>query len=473
MRKKILFFNWTPFDNPQNAGGGITIYIKNVIQNIDTSKYDVYFLSAGEKYNPFRLKPYLRKSKNIFAEKCKSFEVINAESFAPMGISSWKLNHYAKSKKEDLLIEKFNKKFGPFDIVHITNIASVFPSLIKLKEKNPHTKLIFDIHNYNFCCLNSLLFRHDINTLCTDYCNGKNCLHCFKNDIHSKKIFLNRIKIYLDSNKFLKPFTKKLLKFRFFYQFRYKKYYLDNKNKISTCDDFVNYRNTNISLINKYADHILAVSKRVSEIGIAYGLKKEKIKVSYIGTSFSENTKKRELTDTSKFTIAYFGYARISKGYFFLIKELSKLPPDITKNINLIFCAKNSKPADIKHLSNFNSIQLYNGYTHNDMLSRLTNVNLGIVPVLWEDNLPQVAIELTSMGVPILCSNLGGASELSNSKHFIFNPNTENDFNKKLLDIINNKSLLDEYWKEFNGLTSIQENLNHLYQLYEGEYVKN
>lgn len=468
MRRKILFYNWTPFDNPQNAGGGITIYLKNIIGNINCSKYDVYFLSAGEKYNPFWGKPYIRKSQNIFGEKCKSFEIINAESFAPMGLASWCLNRYAKSQKEDLLIEKFNKKYGPFDVIHIANIASVFPSIIKLKEKNPNTKFIFDIHNYNFCCLNSLLFRRDTNKLCSDFCNGESCLYCFKNDIHTKKIFLERVKSYLESTKILKPFTKLLLKMKFFYQYKYKKYYLDKKNNKSIGLDFVNYRNTNIWLINQYADYILAVSKRVADIGIKYGLNKDKMRISYIGTSFSENTQKRIVTDTSKFTIAYFGYARISKGYFFLIKELSKIPPEIAKDINLIFCAKNSKPSDIKRLSKFNSIQIYNGYTHKDMLSRLTNVDLGVVPVLWEDNLPQVAIELTSMGVPILCSNLGGASELSNSKHFIFNPDLENDLMEKIINILNDRSLLEEYWKEFNGLTSIQSNLDYLYKLYEG-----
>jgi hypothetical protein len=44
----------------------------------------------------------------------------------------------------------------------------------------------------------------------------------------------------------------------------------------------------------------------------------------------------------------------------------------------------------------FRAITLHDGYTHAGLDRVLEGVQLGIVPPIWEDNLPQVAIEMVS-----------------------------------------------------------------------------
>ena len=60
----------------------------------------------------------------------------------------------------------------------------------------------------------------------------------------------------------------------------------------------------------------------------------------------------------------------------------------------------------------------------------MEDVNLGIVPPLWEDNLPQVAIEMISNGIPVLTSMNGGAKELNS--HVMFRFHTEKDLLEKI-----------------------------------------
>ena len=88
-----------------------------------------------------------------------------------------------------------------------------------------------------------------------------------------------------------------------------------------------------------------------------------------------------------------------------------------------------------------------NGYTKNNQKELLQGANLGILPVMWEDNLPQVAIEQIAYGVPVLTSDLGGAKELCNDLNFVFKAGNVTDFINKLYNIYEHRELLLEYWK--------------------------
>src|SRR5262249_23128484 len=69
-------------------------------------------------------------------------------------------------------------------------------------------------------------------------------------------------------------------------------------------------------------------------------------------------------------------------------------------------------------------------------------IDLGIVPVLWEDNLPQVAIEFVGSGLPVLSSDLGGAQELLDCPRLTFRAGSFKDFFAKLQGVVDDPGLL-------------------------------
>ena len=89
--------------------------------------------------------------------------------------------------------------------------------------------------------------------------------------------------------------------------------------------------------------------------------------------------------------------------------------------------------------------------------------------MIWEDNLPQVAIEYVAHGVPALCSNLGGASELCPLKEFIFEANNEKDFIDKLTNIVENKKILEKYFSNNIKLVTMEEHIHTLLDYYKEE----
>ena len=86
---------------------------------------------------------------------------------------------------------------------------------------------------------------------------------------------------------------------------------------------------------------------------------------------------------------------------------------------------------------------------------------------MWEDNLPRVAIEQIAMGVPILTSNLGGASELfGRNPNYVFNAGNIDDFIKKLGEILDNPDLLNKFWENVRPLITMEEHAKKLSSLY-------
>ena len=151
---------------------------------------------------------------------------------------------------------------------------------------------------------------------------------------------------------------------------------------------------------------------------------------------------------------------------------LEKLPPETAAKMKLTLAVKitdRETQARIESLrKTMAGIRVYDGYTHEDLPEILTDVQLGIVPHLWEDNLPQVAIELKAYGIPILTSHLGGAKELTLSKDFCFRAGDVEDFNEKLCAFTANPERLGEYWLGAPKLPTMEEHIEELMKYYPG-----
>ena len=119
-----------------------------------------------------------------------------------------------------------------------------------------------------------------------------------------------------------------------------------------------------------------------------------------------------------------------------------------------------------KRLALFHSVEIIHGYSHRDLPVILKGAHLGLVPVLWEDNLPQIAIEMVAYGVPILCSRAGGASELCTSDQFSFAAGNTKEFIEKLTYLEEHRVALAEYWEHHSSLTTMQKHIEKLQQYY-------
>ena len=115
----------------------------------------------------------------------------------------------------------------------------------------------------------------------------------------------------------------------------------------------------------------------------------------------------------------------------------------------------------------FSSFELLDGYDHSTLPSILEKTNVGVVPVLWEDNLPQVAIEFYAHGASVLASDLGGAHELSHANDFTFKGGDIAMLCESIKKIVSNPSITSSYFESGIKLSTVSQHFNELKKVYE------
>ena len=469
---KVLHYYWTQYDDTEKFGGGIRVYLKNII-DVQKEKYEVYMLNSGVDYN-FKRNTYIKQ--NGYKKDIKQFSIVNSPMIAPSKCSFLKQDIYLTDKILYKTFVDFIKKYGPFDVIHFHSLEGLSLNVLKIKKILPKTKMILTLHNYYPFCPQVNLWKND-NKSCDNFHNGKDCISCMSYIPNSRLVKYSYIITYYLKMIHCDRYSEGLLKkIKNIYN-KYKKY-LSYKNKekvvVFDLDNYYKaFRLENVEYINRYIDKVICVSNRVEQIATNMGINSDKCEVIYIGSDFARNQMQRVKYPMKNkvLNIIYMGYARRDKGFYFFIDALKKMPKELSRKIGITIAARFDDENILfvinKLKKKFNHINIYNGYSREQIKNITKNINLGIVPVLWEDNLPQIAMELKSMGIPILVSNRGGASELSLAKFFKFEAENVKNFNGKISYILDNPEILNEYYKEHVKLKTIEEHCDLLDKIYK------
>ena len=458
---RILIYNWVPYNNQWNFGGGVTVYCRNLIQQIrrNNPEVSIYVLSSGFAYDASSLEIFTRKI-NSDSPDVHQYEIVNSP--IPAEQANMFVNPTAAVKNERLkkVFSDFLSKYGPFDVIHFNNIEGLSLDVFDLKKDYPDTRFIYSIHNYVPMCVHGFYYMRHKHKNCTPDHTGKDCMKCTRISIrrniadatYDRGLFNKDPKLCYSKKKWVDNFGLSILDEE-----------TDEKN-------ILNFSRTAIEKINKYCDNILAVSKRVFEIAEDNGFDTSKMLVSYIGTKVAEHQighSAYEVKDKLKLVFLGNDINFEEKGYPFLLEALSELESDYASKIDIVLTVRQKEHAEIySMLSRFGSLKVINGYTHNDIPDILRGCNLSIVPVLWEDNLPQIAIESVAYGVPVLASTAGGASELCDSKMFSFEAGNKDDLLNKIRHFVDDPNALSEYWRHHHGLVTMEEHWKQLMQIY-------
>lgn len=467
---KVLIYNWVPFDNPGGVGGGVTVYCRNVIQTLLRKRPDVrvYFLSSGWAYDVSLNKTFIRSTSNCFGDRVRSFEIVNSPVPAPIDMCFMNPDTMFSNDGLKALIDQFIEENGSFSAIHFNNFEGLSLDVFELKKKYTDTRFVFSLHNYVAFCMTGFYFRRDKKCICDSQKSNVKCDSC------------------IDRNNF-KNIEEEIIKrgqFPVSNPTSYDEYSWIDKIGLSTINErkksesFCEYSSRATDTLNKYFDAVVAVSERVKSIALENGLTPELVRTDYIGTKVADYQIRRSSSPVKEyFKIGFLGsdLHYIEKGYPFLLDALELLNKDIASKIDLVLTTTTFNEDELIHqkLSAFHNVQIIHGYKHSDLSRILAGVNLGIVPVLWEDNLPQIAIEMVANGIPILCSDAGGAKELSKSEKFVFEAGNAADFQKKLLDILKHPECLEDYWKGHEGLVTMDkhfETLSNIYNLPEKQF---
>lgn len=385
---------------------------------------------------------------------------------------------------------------GPFDVIHFNNLEGLPADVLSLKEHWPQTRVILALHNYYPICPQVNLW-HQERENCLNFKDGQKCSDCLPLQHDENIVRLANAVAFNLKKRGIRPGTRlfdrgfgpgmrvarRLVRF---YQSRLAKPARKQLGKTETpnkllrkvephAPKFKHRRDTFVALINRHCDTVLCVSERVGEVAVKFGISPNLIQTSYIGTKHAEKFEQTSAAASlvkpdGTLTLTYLGYMRQDKGFFFLLDALEALPAKTAKRINMVIASRLVDQPTMDRIANLTtrlaSVEFADGYGHDQLDELLEDTDLGVIPVLWEDNLPQVAIEMHARHIPLLTSDLGGAQELGRCKDLVFKAGSTRDFAAKLRAVLDSKISLEQYWLGAMAPHSMAEHLADLTKVY-------
>lgn len=359
---------------PLSYQGGITNYVRQLAFTQFENGVDVCVLGAKDTVEyPFR----------YFSFKSK----IIPFSYTPL-----------KDKLSLKWLDDFFKK-EKFDLIHIHALEYVDWDLFEVIKDH---KYIVSLHDYCFICPRVTMFTYK-GEVCCKY-DEKKCSLCIS--------YLERIKIIRRCFEKLNNIFGIALK-------------IPHVKQNITKERYKRF----ITLLNN-ADYILPVSKKVEEIYKRSGVLAQS-KVLHIGNISADSFNEQYTYDSSPhiIKIVFLGRLTKDKGAELFLKIAHKMK----SNKNIEFHFMGNAGAYSNKILNAGIIN-HGKYNQSQLNELLSKYDMGMVLSIWEDNGPQVVMELLNNHVPVIGTKMGGIPDfVDDSNGFVFDPYDEKEQEKLYL----------------------------------------
>lgn len=504
---RILYYNWVDYLDDEKRGGGVTVYQKNLIAALrDTPGVEVRFLSSGISYDAVARKPRWEALRHgPPQDRDIRYEIVNSGVLSPSHLSFGDPAQVSHPATEATFVD-FVAATGPYDVIHFNNLEGIPVEVLgALKARFPMTRIVMAWHNYYPVCPQVNLW-HQERRCCTDYANGENCVSCIPIVYPAAQVRVANSLAYRLKRAGVRPGSRMFdIAFRWILgagmrAVRLSRRVLGSKTRaegaalpapgpagvVTTLTPlarpdgapFVARRKAMLAALNRHCDRVLCVSDAVRDLAVSFGIDPDIAVTSYIGTQQAqafEQTAPRPVParDDGTLTLAYLGYMRHDKGFFFLLEALEDMPAALAARLRLVVAARKGDPVTMSRLAVLSGrlaeLRYANGYTHDNLDDLLADVDVGLVPVLWHDNLPQVAIEMHARHIPLLCADLGGAQELAGCPDMIFKARDAAAFETRLRAILDGQVDFDAYWQGARAPVSMEGHVADLLEVYRGQ----
>jgi glycosyltransferase involved in cell wall biosynthesis len=474
--RRVLYVNWVDYLDPERRGGGVSVYQRNLMAELAKApETEAVFLSSGISYD---LRPGPPRWEQVRhgpdTDRARRFEIVNSGVMAPAHHSYGDPAQISHPATEATFFD-FLRATGPYDAVHFNNLEGLPAPVLRLKETAPDTRVLFMLHNYYPICPQVNLWYQERRS-CADFDGGRACVHCLPHRPDRRVIRLANAVAYRLKCLGIAPGGRgfdPLFRWgmRLFRRTGWLRRSLAGPALPPAPDEAVIFstrRRAMIDTLNRHCDAVLCVSDAVRKIALSYGIKPERAHVCPIGTleseAFTRTAPRGPLPGADgTLTLAYLGYMRRDKGFYFLLDALEALPEPLARRLRLVVAARRGEAEAMIRLAALGDrlagLTHLDGYSHDGLDALLAGVDVGVVPVLWHDNLPQVAIEMHARHIPLLTSDMGGAQELGNCPEMVFAAGDTSDFHARIAALLAGRVDMNRYWENARPPVTMAEHM--------------
>lgn len=489
---RILYYNWVDYQDAEGRGGGVTLYQRNVMEALEArADIEASFLCAGLSYDlPVRGPRWERLRHGVGKTRDRRYEIVNSGVLAPAHASFGDPAQVSHPATRDVFFD-FVARTGPYDVIHFNNLEGLPADVLSIKEQYRQTQVVVSLHNYYPVCPQVNLWAHERET-CEDFESGARCVTCLIQQHDARLLRVAHGLSYRLRCAGLQPGTwaydvafrgilgvgrrgvRAANRLRGRQEIAQEVSVLEPHIGVARAGAFAARRADMIALINTHCDRVLCVSDAVRILAQRYGIAPELTCTNYIGTRaaeiYDETTPAQDAAGKQILTLGYLGYMRRDKGFFFLLDALEALPVPIAARLRIVIAARAADRTTMARVhalgTHLAGVIYHDGYTHDELEAVLAPVDVGVVPVLWYDNLPQVAIEMHARHIPLLTAGMGGAPELGNCPDMVFEPGDISGFTRSVQALLAGRIDLDEYWRGAMRPVTVPDHISELLDLY-------
>lgn len=338
-------------------------------------------------------------------------------------------------------LSRIVKDFQP-DIFHLhTYTPSIgINHLKKLSKESVVT--VFTAHITSFSCIRGDLMLNG-NSVCDGVLNKERCLNCYMLKQGVKNSNFRRLIIQLSNSRLIKLLYSPI-----------NVYY----NKLSSIEKF-----------QRYVDHIVVVSKWQEDVLLKNNFNKNNLSICRQAVNRNIIINQKPISSSNVLKIGFVGRAVKIKGLHYLLDVLKKINPN---NVEFHIAAIKSNEElnyydEVRRLALTENVIWNEDLDFNQIIKFLDEIDLLIVPSSWLETGPYVIFEAFARKVPVLAFNKGGATELIENNINGWLVDTDEQFEIKLTELINNKEMVKGASVKINEARNTEDLYSEMIKVYK------
>ncbi len=225
-------------------------------------------------------------------------------------------------------------------------------------------------------------------------------------------------------------------------------------------------KNTAIKFANEYVNHTFAISDRVRDILINFGVEETKISTLHqIGKA--SNSIIARLKNSDKITFGYIGSIVPHKGVHKILQATEYLPKGST-TISFFGDAYLRYQRHLEKIDVKSMIQWHPPFKQEEINNIFASFDVLIIPSIWEEGAGLVAIEAIKAGIPVIAADIGGLPDfIKHGKNgFLYPPNDEKRLAELMLNLISKPYLVTALRENCKLEYEFSDMIEHLENLY-------
>ncbi len=382
------------------VGGGIPRYVEGLMRAQCTAGHEVHYLCTGRL--DWTILPGLRRWS---MGSVKVVEIVNPSISDAGSVRQSRPGRELAEPAMERLAERAIRGIDP-DVIHIQSLLGWPASLTKVLG-DLAVPAIYTVQTYQTLCPVLTLYDQVAGELCTDFAEGRRCVRCLAARPSAFKIrMVQRIKQLVPGSRFLVPSSKR------------RRLAVTNQEpgtrndeplppRSSLSEVYRKRREAFVSAMNRL-QMVIGMSRRVTDILVNHGVEATRTKtVHLVLEDFDSIRRKEPRTPMPPLRLGLLNKATLMKGAGLLRDVLAGFSRDQVRL--LVFGTQNTAGQSLlRPLLDSGVAELCGPYRREELDSVMAQIDVGLVPSIWEEAYGYVGPELLAAGVPLLASRIGG-----------------------------------------------------------------